>query len=330
VRLPRAGSWSLHACRARVPNARSGNLVRIAGNEQLVQRGRRTIRLTRLGQVWWPERGITKADVVEYYGRIAPFVVPHLRDRPFTMKRHYNGPRSPFEWVKDAPPELPPWIPVSPQPARSRGGELVRYPLLNDDLALLWMVDFGCVDLHVWTSRRDRPDRPDVVLFDLDPAGVPFGEVARAALLLREALALFGLESWPMTTGGDGMHVRVPIARRHGYDEVRLFADVVSRALVRSSGGLVTVERSRARRRGVFVDTKMNGHGQQIVAPYSLRPVPSAAVAAPLRWDEVDETLDPGAFGIEEVVARTARGGDLGAPLLRGRQLLSRALASLG
>jgi bifunctional non-homologous end joining protein LigD len=220
--------------------------------------------------------------------------------------------------------------PGTPQPARSRGGELVRYPLVNDEAALLWMVEFGCIDLHVWTSRRDRPDRPDVVLFDLDPAGVPFADVARAALLLRDALSLFGLESVPMTTGGGGMHVRVPIARRHGYEQARGFADVVARALVRSSDGLVTVERSLARRHGVFVDTKMNGHGQQIVAPYSLRPVPTAAIATPLSWDEVGAELDPAAFGMAAVLERVASTGDVAEPLLRGRQSLGRALARLG
>jgi bifunctional non-homologous end joining protein LigD len=126
------------------------------------------------------------------------------------------------------------------------------------------------------------------------------------------------------------MHVRVPIARRHTYDEIRRFADIVARALVRSSGGLVTVERSRARRRGVFVDTKMNGHGQQVVAPWSLRPLPTAPVATPLRWDEVGDSLDPAELGMAEALVRVAGEGDLAAPLLRGRQFLRAALDRLG
>ena len=171
---------------------------------EYIRRGARSVKLTRLDQAWWPGLGITKADVVEYYRRAAPVLVPHLRDRPFTMKRHFNGPRSPFEWVKDAPPQLPEWFRVTAQPARSRRGGLVRYPLVNDELGLLWMIEFGCVDLHVWTSRTDRPDRPDVVLFDLDPAGVPFADVARAAVLLRAVLDVLGLDCYAMTTGGEG------------------------------------------------------------------------------------------------------------------------------
>ncbi len=297
--------------------------------DEEVRRGRRAVRLTRLERVWWPEEGIRKADVVAYYRAIAPFVLPHLRDRPFTMRQHYQGPRSPFRWVKDAPPDLPGWIATSPQPARSRGGALVRYPLVNDELALLWMVELGCVDLHVWTSGRDRPDRPDFVLFDLDPAGVAFSDVAAAALLLRDALSALALDSLPMTTGGEGLHVRVPIARRHTHAEARDFAAVVAGALVRAAPGLVTTERSPARRRGVFVDTKMNGHGQQIVAPYSVRPRPGAPVAAPLRWEEIDETLDPPDFGMKRVLARAERHGDLLAPLLRGGRRLEPALARL-
>jgi bifunctional non-homologous end joining protein LigD len=303
--------------------------VRNGAMETEVRRGRRVVRLTRLERVWWPEEGIRKADVVAYYRRIAPMLLPHVRDRPLTIKQHYHGPRSPFRWIKDAPPELPDWITTSPQPARSRGGELVRYPLVNDELALLWMVEYGCVDLHVWPSRADRPERPDFVLFDLDPAGVPFREVVLASRLLRDALSALGLESVAMTTGGDGMHVRVPIARRHTHAEARRFAEVVAGGLVRARPDVVTTERSLERRRGVFVDTKMNGHGQQVVAPYSVRPRPGGPVAAPLAWDEIDERMEPGDFRMERVAERAEREGDLLAPLLRGGQRLDRALARI-
>jgi bifunctional non-homologous end joining protein LigD len=286
--------------------------------------------LTRLDQCWWPELGLRKADVVDYYRRIAPALVPHLRKRPFTMKRHFNGPRSPFEWRKDAPPEMPSWIPVSPQPARSRGGELIRYPVVKDELALLWMLEYGCIDLHVWTSRMDLPHRPDIVLFDLDPAGVAFADVARAALLLRAALETLGIHGYPMTTGGEGLHVRVPIARRHTHEEARSFSKIVAGALVRASKGLVTLEQSRARRRGVFIDTKMNGHGQQIVAPYSVRPTPAAGVATPLRWEEINALLDPEKLGMAAALERVEREGDVAQPLLAGGQGISSALRTIG
>ncbi|MDQ3777303.1 MAG: hypothetical protein M3310_00310 [Actinomycetota bacterium] len=278
-------------------------------------------------QLWWPEAGLRKRDAIDYYRRIAPVMLPHLRDRPLTLKRHYNGPRSPFDWLKDAPPELPDWIRVSPQPAKSRRGARVRYVVADSVDALLWLVDWGCVDFHVWTARADRPDRPDYVLFDLDPAGVPFTEVVAAALLLREALDALELESTPKATGGAGLHVHVPIARRHTHEEARTFAQTVAAALVRSSRGLVTGERSPSRRKGVYVDTKMNGHGQQVVCAYSVRPAPGAPVATPLRWDEVDERLDPARFAPAEVCERVERLGDLLAPRSRRPQRLTFRLA---
>ena len=288
------------------------------------------LQFSHLDQRWWPEQGIRKRDVLEYYRRIASVLLPYLRDRPFTLKRHYNGPRSPFEWIKDAPPELPEWIPVAPLPAKSRGGELVRYAVVNGEAALLWMVDFGCVDLHVWTSRADRPERPEYVLFDLDPAGVPFAAVVDAARLLHEALGALGLEAAVKTTGGEGLHVQVPLARRHTHAEAREFCEIVAGALARTSRGLVTTERSLPRRRGVFVDTKMNGHGQQVVAVYSVRPRAGAPVATPLAWDELVDDLDPRAFTMDVVLGRVAERGDLHAVLFERRQRLGPALARLG
>jgi bifunctional non-homologous end joining protein LigD len=270
---------------------------------------------THLDRVFWPEKGYRKRDLVEYYRAMAPVLVPHLRDRPFTLKRHYTVPRGPYEFVKDAPPELPAWIPRCPQPAKSRRGALVQYPLVNDADALLWMVELGAVDLHVWPSRCDRPDRPDYVLFDVDP--VRPGDIAAAvdaALRVRDALEALGVVGYPRTTGGDGLHVLVPIARRHTHEEARRFARIVAGAL----------RLTRAK-----IDTKMIGHGQQVVAVYSVRPLAGAPVATPLAWDEVADGLDPSAFDLRSVPERVAELGDLHAPLLHGRQRLDRALASL-
>jgi bifunctional non-homologous end joining protein LigD len=260
---------------------------------------------THLDRVYWPEAGYTKRDLVEYYRAVAPVLLPHTRDRPFTLKRHYTVPRGPFEWVKDAPAELPAGFRRCPQPAKSRRGGLVDYALVNDLPSLLWMVELGAVDLHVWPSRCDRPDRPDHVLFDID-GDLP--AVIDAALQTRAALDTLELASYPRTTGGDGLHVVVPIARRHTHEEARRFATIVAGAL-RLDGA-------------AKLDTKMIGHGQQVVAVYSVRPLPHAPVATPLRWDEVTPALDPSAFDLATVPGRIAALGDLHAPVLRGRQRL--------
>jgi bifunctional non-homologous end joining protein LigD len=268
---------------------------------------------TRPDQLWWPQEGIRKRDVYAYYGAIAPALLPHLRDRPFTIKRYPNGPRGPCFWIKDLPPEAPAWIRVAPLPARSRGGGEVRYALVPDRRTLLWLADFGCVDMHVWSARRDRPSRPDWAIFDLDPT--KSGDTVEAALLLKQALDALDLESFPRTSGHPrGMHVLVPLARVHEHDEVRAFVQAVARAVHRSHPKL-----------GVAVDAKMNGQGQQFVSAYSVRPK-SARVCTPLRWDEVDESLGFGAFTMAEVLQRVDRLGDLHAGVLRGRQRLGPAL----
>ena len=289
-------------------------------NERTVRRGRRAIRLTHLDRMMWPESGIRGRDLFAYYEAVADAAVAHLKNRPFTMKRHYTVPRGPFEWVKDAPAEMPEWIRTCPQPARSRGGALVNYPLVNDPLALLWMIEFGCIDLHAWTARCDRTDRPDHVILDLDPRnGAAFRDVVVVAELAREALDALGLESLPRTSGSGGVHVLVPVARRHAYPQVREFARVIASALRRTSPKLL--ER-------VNIDVKMNGHGQQFVVGYSVRPLPGAPVATPLRWDELTPDLDYRALTPAAVAERVADLGDVHDSLLRGKQRLDRALAS--
>jgi bifunctional non-homologous end joining protein LigD len=310
--------WT-HDAHVRAPVFRG---VRHEPREELeLRRGRRSVRLTRLDSVVFRDDGITRGELVDYYRSVAPVLVAHLRGRPFTIKRYYTVVEGPCVWEKDAPPALPSWIRTCPLPAKSRGGALVRYALVDDELALLWMVEYGCVDLHVWTSRCDRPERPDHVLFDLDPpAKGGFADAVAAALALREALELLGLESVVRTTGGEGIHVLVPIARRHTHEEARRFARIVAEALRRTRPELFG---------RVAVDVKMNGHGQQVVSAYSVRPHPGAPVATPLAWDELTEELDPRSFTMRAVRERVASLGDLADPLLHGRQRLDRALATL-
>ncbi len=297
-----------------------------------IRRGRRVLRLTNLDKQFWPEEAITKGDLLAYYRDVAPVLVPHLRGRPFTMKRYPDGWRGKHFFQKDAPRHMPDWIRRAPFPASTREGErrIVDYAVVDDDLSLLWMVNMGCIDMHAWTSRLDRPDRPDWVLFDLDPSpGAGFPEVIEVALLVKEILELIELESFPKTSGSRGIHVLVPIARRHGYDETREFSGIIASALARAHQGLVTTEWSKSKRRGVLVDANQNGPGKTTASAYSVRPRAGAPVSTPLRWEEVQVGLDPAAFTMEAVLDRVARDGDLFAPVLERRQSLTRALRAV-
>ena len=297
-----------------------------------IRRGRRTLRFSNLDKPFWPEEGITKGDLLAYYRAIAPVVVPHLRGRPFTMKRYPDGWQGKSFFQKDTPKHAPDWLRTAPFPATSREGEtrVIDYAVVDDELALLWVVSMGCIDLHTWTSRVDRPDRPDWVIFDLDPSeGCGFPEVVEAARLLKELLDLLGLQGYPKTSGSRGLHVLVPISRRHTHAEARAFAATIGDALARAHPTLVTTQWSKSKRRGVLVDANQNGPGKTTATAYSVRPRAGAPVSTPLRWDEVVPTLDLSAFTMSVVTDRVARSGDLFAPVLGGGQSLSAALRTL-
>ncbi|MBA2567748.1 MAG: DNA ligase D [Actinobacteria bacterium] len=299
-----------------------------------IRKGKRVLKLSNLDKPFWPEEGITKGDLLSYYQSVADALVPHLKDRPFTMKRYPDGWQGKFFFQKDAPKHMPDWIQTREidvstreSPRRSKR---ISAPLANDELALLWMVNMGCIDLNTWYSRVDKPERPDWVLFDLDPSpDVGFRETVQVALLVKQALDVLQLESFVKTSGSDGIHVLVPIARRYTYADTRQFSEIVAGALARSYRGLVTTEWTKAKRRGVLIDSNQNGEGKTIASVYSVRPQAGAPVSTPLRWDEVNEDLDPVDFTMEVVLDRVRSHGDLFAGVLTAKQSLTTALKAV-
>src|SRR5437762_9760778 len=193
------------------------------------------------------------------------------------------------------------------------------------------MVNMGCIDMNAWYSRRDKLERPDFVLFDLDPSpDVGFAESVQVALYVKEALDSLGLASFPKTSSADGMHVLVPIERRHTYEDTRRFSEIVAGAIARSYPKLATTEWTKSKRRGVLIDANQNGEGKTISSAYSVRPRPGAPVSTPLRWDEVNEKLDPLSFTMPVVLERVRKLGDLFEGVLKTRQRLTDALNALG
>jgi bifunctional non-homologous end joining protein LigD len=298
-----------------------------------IRRGRRVLRLSNLDKPFWPEEGITKGDLLAYYRDIASVLVPHLRGRPFTMKRYPDGWAGKHFFQKDAPSHTPDWVKTTPFAATTRDTRerrIVDYVLVDDDLALLWVVNMGCIDLNTWYSRVDRPDRPDWVLFDLDPSeDVGFTETVEVALLVKEALDLLELESFVKTSGSRGIHVLVPVARRHSFEETRDFAAIVAGAIARAHPGLATIEWVKRKRRGVLIDANQNGAGKTIASVYSVRPRAGAPVSTPLRWQELGPGLDAATFTMDVVLDRVAQEGDLFAGVLTTKQSLSKALRAI-
>jgi bifunctional non-homologous end joining protein LigD len=299
-----------------------------------LRKGKRVLKLSNLDKPFWPHEGITKGDLLRYYREIAPIVVPHLKARPFTMKRYPDGAFGKSFFQKDAPSHMPEWIPTVQVDVSTRESprqrRTIRAPLVNDELALLWMVNMGCIDLNTWYSRIDKPERPDFVLFDLDPSpDVGYREVVQVALLVKQALDSLGLVSFAKTSGADGMHVLVPLERRHTYDDTRRFSEVVAAAIAATHPGLATTQWVKAKRRGVLIDANQNGLGKTIASAYSVRPKEGAPVSTPLAWEEVGESLDPAAFTMEAVLHRVGQHGDLFEGVLTAKQSLSRALKAI-
>lgn len=302
-------------------------------DERTITRGKNSLDVRNLSKLFWPADGLTKGDLIDYYEELAPVIVPHLRDRPFTMKRFPNGIDGKHFFQKDAPSHMPDWIRTRRFSTVSRGsGEprTIDYPLVNSELALLWMASMGCIDLNVPLSRVDRPERPDLVLFDLDPsADSGFRECVVVARLIREVLASLELRGYVKTSGSDGIHVLVPIARRHSFAETHLLVSTIAGALEQLHPGLVTTEFLKRKRRGVLIDAHQNGPGRTIASVYSVRPHPRAPVSVPLDWDELDEAMDPHDLTMSVARERVARRGDLFSVVLEDRQSLGKALRKL-
>jgi bifunctional non-homologous end joining protein LigD len=248
------------------------------------------------------------------------------------MKRWREGLPGGSFFQKQAPKGIPSWIPTRQFQTwpREGGPRLVDFPLVNSPEALLWMVQMHCIDMNAWYSRVDKPGRPDFVLFDLDPPeGDAFALTVRVAHLIHEALEGLDLRSYVKTSGADGIHVLVPIARRHGFDDTYEFAELLARRLEAEHPGEITTEWLKKKRAGVLVDHRQNGWGKTIASVYSVRPKPGGPVSTPLAWDELTEDVGPRDFTMAVALERVDRLGDLFEPVLRGGQSLGPALRSL-
>jgi bifunctional non-homologous end joining protein LigD len=291
------------------------------------------VKLSSADRILFPEDGITKGDLFSYYEQVAPVLVPHLRDRPFTMKRYREGIAGDGFFQKQAPKGMPSWITTRRFTTHPRdgGAREVDFPLVNSKEALLWMVQMHCIDMNAWYSRVDKPDRPDYVVFDLDPPDEPdgFEQAIQVAHLVRGLLDELELPGYVKTSGADGIHVLAPIQRRTTFDETYAFAEAASRLLEERHPGLVTTEWLKKKRAGVLVDHRQNGWGKTIASVYSVRPKPGAPVSTPLRWEELTADVRPRAFSMAMALERLQAHGDLFAPVLEDPRPLGAAAKRL-
>ena len=290
----------------------------------------RSLKFTNLKKVFYPADGYTKRDVVNFYAAVADLLVPHLVGRPLSLKRYPNGINADYFFQKDTPPSFPEWLHTELIPTTEK--KKSKMAIADDKASLLYLANLGCIDQNPWMSRVGSLEYPDFILIDLDPYYAGYDRIIEAAQLVRGKLDMIGLKGYPKTTGGDGMHIYIPLEPRYTYAQARTFAEVLARWVIAERPELFTTPRNvAARQKGkVYFDYLQIAEGKTISAPYVLRAHPGAPVATPLKWDEVRTGLKPQQFHIGNVLRRFERVGDLFEEVLKKPQELEKALERLG
>lgn len=272
--------------------------------------GRHEVAVSNPDKLFFPESGLTKGDVVAYYLAVAECALPHLRRRPFHMKRYPNGVDGEFFHQKRVPATHSDY--VGEVPVSFPSGHSTVFAIVDNAAALAWVANLGCIELHTWHSRVPEIEKPDYLLIDLDPsADGQWPYVREIALVVHEVMDELGLASFPKTSGATGLHILAPIKPDLRFPEVRRFAKALAEEVERRIGNqeIATTTWRVADRKGVFVDFGQNARDRTIACAYSIRPVPDARVSAPLSWDEVP-AVDPAAFTVATMRGRIAAVGD--------------------
>jgi bifunctional non-homologous end joining protein LigD len=289
-----------------------------------------TLKFTNLKKVFYPDEGYTKRDVINYYDAVSALILPHLKDRPLSLKRYPNGIKDEFFFQKHVSESFAPWLRTELIDSDHNEAP-INYVFAQDRASLLYLANLGCIDQNPWMSRLGSLDNPDFILIDLDPQECPYDMIVEAAIMVKQVLDEIGLEGYPKTTGGRGMHVYIPVETDYAYEQTRTFAEVIARIVVRRKPELFTTPRSVAKRERnrVYFDWVQNAKSKTIAAPYVLRAYPGAPVATPLEWDEVRKGLNPHEFNIANARERFREKGDLFAGVLKRPQKMEKALGKL-
>ncbi len=269
------------------------------------------VTVTTENKILFPKVGITKGDLIRYYERIAPIMIPHLKNRPLMMHRFVHGITGEGFYQKDAPDYFPSWIAVAP--IEKKGGGIVRYVLCNNVATLVYIANQLCITPHIWLSRVPKVDYPDRMIFDLDPSkGVSLPVIRWAAKKIKELLEKCDLTPFVMTTGSRGFHVVVSLKKIHTFDYTRTFVQDLSRLLVHRYPHKLTLEMRKDKRgKRIFVDTLRNAFGQTGVAPYGVRAKPGAPIATPIEWHELlNKGIKPQSYTIKNIFRRLSRKKD--------------------
>jgi len=308
----------------------AGPLLPQKDNEAVLTIDDRSLKFTNLKKIFYPEQGYTKRDILNYYDAVADLILPHLQGRPLSLKRYPNGIHGDFFFQKRSSESFPPWLHTEPIYSEHNKAPL-NYAIADDRASLLYLTNLGCIDQNPWMSRVGSLDSPDFILIDLDPHECPFDMIVEAALLVHDKLEKIGMAGYPKTTGGDGMHIYIPVEEGYTYEQARTFAEILGMIVNRERPELFTTPRSVAKRETgkVYFDYLQIVEGKTISAPYVLRAYEGAPVSTPLEWSEVRPGLSPKQFHLGNAVERFDRVGDLFDGVLKNRQRIENSLGKL-
>ncbi len=290
-----------------------------------------SVPLTHLDKVFWPKEGYTKGNIIAYYQKIAPYLLPHLKDRAESLNRFPDGINGKHFYQKDVDPkQLPRFVECVSLPAKS-AGKTVRYIVCNNKDTLLYLANLGCIEINPWASRIQHPDKPDYMTLDLDPSGSnDFDNVIAVAQTAHRILDGVRVKNYCKTSGKAGIHVLVPLGGKYTFAQVRQFAKLLAERIAADIPALATMQHRIGKRRGkIYLDYMRNAVGQTAAAAYSLRPWPGATVSTPLTWPEVKKGLRPERFTIETIFKRLRTKGDLLKPMLKQGADLHQAITRL-
>lgn len=287
------------------------------------------LKLTHLDKIFWPKEKYTKGDVVAYYRKIAPFILPYLKDRPQSLNRHPNGITGKNFFQKDMD-HLPPAWAATKRIYSESNEAYINYLICNDAATLVYMANLGCIEINPWFSTVKHLDKPSYAVIDLDPEDISFDAVIATALAVHKTLDRINIPNYCKTSGASGLHVYIPLGAKYTYNQAKDFSHLIALLVNRRLPKITSVERlPKKRQKKVYLDFLQNRKGQTLAAPYSLRPKPGAPVATPLEWREVKKGLRPSDFNIENIFTRLRKKGDLFKPVL-GRGIdLKKALTAL-
>ncbi|HEX9513959.1 MAG TPA: non-homologous end-joining DNA ligase [Puia sp.] len=284
-------------------------------DEKILKIQRQELKFTHLNKIYWPKERLTKRDLLNYYDKVAPYILPYMENRPQSLNRHPNGINGLHFYQKNTEGKVADWITTYRFNSESVGD--IDFMVCTGKASLLYMANLGCIEMNPWHSRIQFPDRPDWCVIDLDPDKNPFSQVIECALVIKKILDVLKIPACCKTSGATGMHIFIPLGAKYTYDQSRLLARLIVGEAHRQLTAFTSLERTPAKRKGkIYLDFLQNRAIQTLAAPYSVRPRPGATVSTPLYWEELTKKLKPEIFNIYNIHDRLKKEGDLFKPVL--------------